>query len=661
MNDLEYEEIYELLSTPAEAIPGQVGRRRFLQGALAAGAATTMLPGWMDHIAAAASPVTATQGILVVLQLGGGNDGMSMVAPTSSHRDSARYRSFRGNLAVSGALTLDDGLGLHPRLPKLKARYDAGKVAVVRGVGQTAYDLSHFTSMATWMAGTSGASRSTGWLGRWLDGIPESAAGLRAVQVGSGVPLHVRGASSVVTAMDASGSVYGSNRKEAYQPPVYDAIKAMGAGTTGRGRLADLVADTGASAMDLATTVAPVFGSALPSGSPIADLTIAARLINANLGIRVLSVSHGSYDHHDGMSWSYPDMMTRLDDAIEGFFTALGSQWRDQVTLMTFSEFGRTVKANGSGGTDHGTASPQLVIGDGVKGGMYGAQPKLDDLTSRGDLKVQVDFRSYYASIIDGWMGGGSSTVLGGTYEDLKLFRTTPGGPVTTPPPTTPTTQWRPFTTADALVRQQYLDLLGRPADDTGAAYWTGLLTSGKKSTSWLVNAFLNSPEFGAVVSPAARLGLVALGGPPKFDDLMDWASRVRAKEELPSVAAAVCALPAFISGNGALSTTAFIDRIVENATNAPAPAGFRSQWIGHLDAGTKTRAQALAAVVALPAAAPNLKPQVDVVMTYAGLLRRQAESGGFTYWVAQVERGTSIQRLVQQFFASAEYRARFE
>src|SRR5687768_1344720 len=151
MPDLEYEEIQEILSTPADAIPGQVDRRRFLQGALAVGAGTMLLPSWMDRMAAAATPIGATDGVLVVLQLGGGNDGMSMVVPGADHPDQGRYRTARGNLAVTGGLTLAEGLALHPRLPKLKARYDAGKVAVVRGVGQTTADYSHFSSTATWM------------------------------------------------------------------------------------------------------------------------------------------------------------------------------------------------------------------------------------------------------------------------------------------------------------------------------------------------------------------------------------------------------------------------------------------------------------------------------------------------------------------------------
>lgn len=656
MPELEYEDIQEILSLPAGAIPGQVHRRRFLQGALAVAAGTALapaLPSWMDRMAAAATPIGATDGVLVVLQLGGGNDGMSMVVPGADHADHSRYGTARGNLAVTGGLTLADGLALHPRLPKLKARYDAGKVAVVRGVGQTTADYSHFSSTATWMAGTAGSSRATGWLGRWLDGIPESAGGLRAVTVGPSVPLHLRGATSVVTAMDSDGGIYGSDQDEPWQKPVYDAIKAMGDGTTGMGRLADLVADVDADAMSLATRLAPMYSPALPSGGLITDLTLAARLINADLGLRVLSCAHGSYDLHDGASWTYPNLLTSLDDAIEGFFTALDPALADQVTLMTFSEFGRTVRANGSGGTDHGTAAPQLVIGDNVKGGLYGAQPLLSDLTTSGDLKVHVDLRSYYASVIDGWLAGGSGTVLGGTYEDLELFRASPGGP-STPPPTTPN-PWRPFADAKTLVRQQYIDLLGRVAEEAGVTYWSGLLTSGAKSISWVVHAFLSSAEFGVAVSPAARLALAAFGAPPAFDDLMAWAARVRGREALASVAADVCAEPEFATRYGSLTDAAFVDRAHRDATGAAPSSSFKTQWTG------KPRSEVMAAIVSLSTCVSYMRPQVDVTMTYAGLLRRSPEPSGLTYWVEQIRKGSSIQRLVAQFFNSAEYRGRFE
>lgn len=658
VDDLEYPEIQARLSTPAAAIPGQIGRRRFLQGAVAAAGATALLPSWMDELAAAATPIGPQDGVLVVLQLGGGNDGMSTVVPLDDHPDAGRYRTLRGNLAVTGALPLAERLGFHPALPKLKARYDAGQVAVVRGVGQPQPDLSHFSSTATWMAGTASATRDTGWLGRWLDGIPESADGLRAVHLGPSVPLHLQGRTAVVTAMDARGDLPGADVSEDWMPPVYAAVKAMGAGTTGKGRLADLVADSGTAAMELAGRLAPLYSPELPEGRLVPDLTLAARLVNADLGIRVLSVTHGSYDLHDGHGWAYQPLLADLDAGIEAFFATLAPTFRDRVTLVTFSEFGRTVRANGSGGTDHGTAAPHLVIGSKVKGGLHGAQPSLADLDSRGDLKVSVDFRSYYASVVDGWLAGGSGTVLGGAYEDLGLFRSAPGGP-STPPPTTPN-PWKPFPDPATLVRQQYIDLLGRAADDAGLAHWTGLLTSGSRSISWVVNAFLNSREFGEAVAPAARLALACLGTPPAFDDLMTWAAQVRAKEPLATIAVDVTTRPGFAARYGALADRAFVDRAHRDATGSAPSASWASSWAAQLTAGTATRAQVMAAIAALPATAAHLRPQVEVMMTYAGLLRRRPEPAGYDFWVAKVRAGTSIQRLVAQFFASAEYARRF-
>jgi uncharacterized protein (DUF1501 family) len=657
MADLEYPEIQALLSTPAEAIPGQVGRRAFLGGALAVGGAMALLPSWMDGMAAAATPIAGDEGVLVVLQLGGGNDGMSTVVPLSGHADRGRYQTLRANLAVTGALPLVDDLGLHPSLPKLKARWDTGKVAIVRGVGQTTSDLSHFTSTATWMAGTTGPARDSGWLGRWLDGVPEAAAGLRGVTIGPAVPLHLRGRTSAVTALETSGDLIGSDVSEPWMKPVYDAITAMGEGTTGKGRLSDLLADTGASSIALAKRLSPLFTPALPDGPLVETLTLAARLVNANLGVRVIACSFGSFDLHDGHSWGYPQLMDQLDAGIEAFFTTLAPTFRTRVALATFSEFGRTARANGSGGTDHGTAAPAFVIGENVRGGLYGAQPRLDDLDGRGDLKVQVDFRSYYASIVDGWLAGGSSTVLGGSYEDLKLFRTAPGGSSTPQPPAS--NRWKPFDDPATLVRQQYLDFLGRPADAGGVTYWVNKLLAGR-TIPWLIDAFLSSNEFGVAVGPAARLALAAFGSPPAFDDLMGWASRVRAKEPLAAIAADVVTRPGFTATYGGLGDSAYAAKIYREATGRSASSSWTALRAGALTTGSLDRAALLAEVVALPSAVAHLGPEVDVTMTYAGLLRRSPDASGFGYWTRQVRAGTSIQRLIAQFFTSAEYAKRF-
>ena len=212
--------------------------------------------------------------------------------------------------------------------------------------------------------------------------------------------------------------------------PVYDAVTAMGAGTTGRGRLSDLVADTGASAIALspaaraavharpARRVARARPSPWPPGS-----------INADLGVRVIACSFGSFDLHDGHSWGYPQLIAAARRRHRRLLhhpvaPRSGTGWRSRPSPSSAGPPGPTAPAAPT------TAPPRCSSSSATtcKGGLYGAQPRLDDLTADGDLKVQVDFRSVYASIIDGWLGGGSSTVLGGEYEDLDLFRARPGG-----------------------------------------------------------------------------------------------------------------------------------------------------------------------------------------------------------------------------------------
>lgn len=654
MPDLEPDEIRHLLSVPSAGIAGQVTRRRFLQGALASAGALSAMPAWFDGMAAAATPVGAFEGILVVLHFGGGNDGLNTVVPIGN----SAYQSARGPLAISTPLPLTSAFGLHPALPKLKARYTAGKVAIVQGVGQsTVDDLSHFSSTANWMAGTAGSSRSSGWLGRWLDGVPESAEGLRAVTVGSSVPLHLAGQQAVVTALDTGGDLFGADRSEPWMGSVYDTVTAYGSGPTGKGQWADRIGKAGAMSVGLADELTPIFTPELPDDSLASQLTMAARLINADLGIRVFNVHLDSFDTHDNQLWEHARLFQDLDAGIDAFYATLNPTWARRVSLMSFSEFGRRVEANASAGTDHGRSSCLLVIGDNVKGGFHSEFPSLGDLDGRGDTKVKVDYRSVYASVLTGWLGGNPTTILGGAYEDLQLFSATPGkvpvGGVTTGP-------WRPFSTPSDLVRQQYLDFFGRVGDSAGVTYWTSRLVNGTWSISGVINAFLDSTEFGRSIAPAARLALAAFGTTPAFDDLIAWGAAVKGGTALATVAATVCSRPAFAARYGSLSDAAFVTAAYQDVTGGPPSAAEAADWASRMAAGTAGRADVLAVLVVTPQAVSRFRAEVEVLMTYAGLLRRRPDSSGWTYWVSRVRSGTSIQRLIAQFFASTEYRRRF-
>ncbi|MCU1371747.1 MAG: hypothetical protein JWO77_2941 [Ilumatobacteraceae bacterium] len=653
MTDLELDQIHRLLSVPADRDGGNVSRRRFLQGALAAGTLAAS-PGWFDHLAAAAAPVGATEGILIVLHLGGGVDGLNTVVPI----DDAAYRSLRGSLAIASPLPLSTTFGLHPALPTLKARFDAGKVAVVQGVGQsTLTDLSHFSSTASWMAGTSGSSRTSGWLGRWLDGVPESELGLRAITTGASIPLHLIGQKSQATGLDVGGDLFGADQSEAWMTSVYTAVSGYGSGPTGKGVWADKLAAAGASSIRLADDLQPVFTPELPNSSVTSQLTLVARLINANLGIRVFNVSLGSFDTHDNQPYRLQALLADLDAGIAAFYRTVSATWVKRVALMSFSEFGRRPEANASNGTDHGTSSTLFVIGDNVKGGFYGQAPKLSALDSRGNLTVSVDYRSVYASVLGGWLGGDAGAILGGSHPDLGLFSAKPGGTVTAPVTTGP---WVPFATPSDLVRQQYLDFYGRVGDPSGVSYWTAKLTSGSQSIVAVIDSFLHSTEFGRSVAPVARLALVGLGGAPAFDDLLAWSAAVKAGTPLATVAATVCARPEFTSRYGALTHAAFVPQVFQAALGKAPTAAEQADLVAQLTAGTLTRPALVATLVGRTESVRRHQAQVEVLMTYAGLLRRRPDAGGWTYWVGKVGSGTSVQRLIAQFFTSPEYRRRF-
>lgn len=654
MRDPEASEIRQMLSTPTRWLPGQVSRRRFLQGTLAAGTIAGA-PSWFDPLAAAATPVGATEGILVVIHLGGGNDGLNTVVPIGN----STYRSLRGGLAITDPLPLTSTFGLHPALTGLRTRFQAGKVAIVRGVGQsTVDDLSHFSSTASWMAGTAGTSRSTGWLGRWLDGVPEAQEGLRAVAVGSSIPLHLVGQSSVVTGLDLGGELFGSDRREDWMTSVYDAVAGYGTGPTGKGTWGDRIAKAGATSIGLADDVHPVFTPGFEDDSLSSQLTLVARLINANLGIRVFDVSMGSFDTHDDQAPHHQELLAELDAGITAFYAALAAAWNKRVALMTFSEFGRRPEANASRGTDHGTSSVLFVVGENVKGGFYGEPPNLAALDDRGDPAVTVDYRRVYASVLSGWLGGDAAAILGGTYADLGLFAGAPGSTVTHPPPVTG--QWVPFATPSDLVRQQYLDFYGRVGDASGVTYWTGQLTTGKRTIAGVIDAFLHSTEFGRSVAPVARLALIALGAPPTFDDLMAWAALARSGTSLPTIAVQACSRSGFTSRYGSLSNASFVTAITKVAIGRAPTSGELADQTARLTAGTLTRPALVAALAGRSQAVERHRAAVEVLMTYAGLLRRRPDAAGWSYWVAKVQGGTSIQRLIAQFFTSAEYRRRF-
>ena len=419
-----------------------MSRRRLLQGMLAAGGAAAIgLPQFGDVAYAASGPNSP---IIVTIMLGGGNDGLNTLAPV----DSGIYRDFRGGAAVSrsGAHSVGDGLFLNPNLSRLKRRFDAGDVAIVRGVGDPGLDHSHFSGMAKWMAGKASGVPNSGWLGRYMDGLGLDTFG--GVSIGSrGVPLHLQRPNGNTIGLPPFPELFGAHRSDD-NGVMYNSLSGLGRASIGKGSWTQAIAESQQIAIGAAQRMTPTYSPELPEPAPedeiVRDLELAARVINLNVGTRVVATGFGDFDTHDSHSGRHETLLDALDRGIDRFFAALRPEHHHRVVVMTFSEFGRRPEFNGSGGVDHGTSSCLFVCGSGVTGGLYGQQPRLDDLDDRRDLKVHVDYRSVYATVLEGFLGADARQVLGGNYEKLGFFGGTPPTPTpTTAPPTTapPTTQ----------------------------------------------------------------------------------------------------------------------------------------------------------------------------------------------------------------------------
>jgi uncharacterized protein (DUF1501 family) len=393
----------------------------------------------------AAPPVADDQGILLTINLAGGNDGLNMVVPFAD----PHYATLRSSLRITNPLPIGGGLGLHPSMPKLKARFDKGTVAVVRGVGYQPPDLSHFTSGDIWMRGWGGSSGvDSGWAGRFLDRLPNAAhESLYGVSLHGSVSEHLRANIARPSSLPWNlGDAFGIDRSDPSDARMFDALASLGSGASGLGNLGDLYNQTESDLIMLTQRIRPAYGFPDQPNDLQQQLVLAAHLINANLGIRVIDTELDGFDtHSDQIGW-HATLLGRLDAAIEAFFTTLSPKWLPHVAVMTFSEFGRRPEENGDGGTDHGTAAPHFVIGDHVKGGLHGAQPSLVNLDNDGNFVPSVDFHQMYAPILKTWLGVDDHAVLGKAYSPLGLFKSGPGLPppiVKTPrPPATTAGYW---------------------------------------------------------------------------------------------------------------------------------------------------------------------------------------------------------------------------
>jgi uncharacterized protein (DUF1501 family) len=407
-------------------------RRDFLKSSLASSGVIALglgMPGFLRRTGLAAAPAHkagAKDTVLVVVELTGGNDGLNTVVPFKD----PEYAKLRPTLklATSELKKVNDQLGLHPQLAGLADVLQDGALSIVQGVGYPNPDQSHFRSMDIWQAASLEQTLTEGWLGKALKGLAGAPA-FHLKTDSENAPLALDGAPARVPSIKTLqefqlqlAAASGADKKE-QRAVIEGAVQSPG----GPGLL-DFVSRTAANTYASSKRLQEI-GKNYEPKSPYPDtplggrLKLCAQLIDAELGARIFYVSHGNFDTHATQAPAHANLLLQLGGAVGAFYKDLKARGHiDRVVLMTFSEFGRRAKENGSKGTDHGSGAPMFLAGGKVKAGPVGEHPSLTKL-EMGNLKHAIDFRQVYAVILERWLGVSSKEVLGGEYKPVDVFK----------------------------------------------------------------------------------------------------------------------------------------------------------------------------------------------------------------------------------------------
>ena len=369
--------------------------------------------------------------VLVVLQLSGGNDGLNTVIPYSN----PRYFDNRPNVRIpeDQVLPINDEIGFNPNISELKGLYDQGKVAVIQGIGYPTPNRSHFRSMDIWHTCEPEKIASEGWLGRAIRDLdPNKDNVLTGVNFGRGVPRALV-APSVPVASVGNLETYGvltTIEQENRRDEAIDLFSRMYSPAMGRGPALEYLSQTGMDALggaDILATAPAMYSSSVEygGGSVAQYMRNIAQVHCAGLGSRIFytTAPYNSFDTHATELVAHAKLWTDVSRTINDFYEDLKEHNEsDNVVLLVFTEFGRRVHDNGSG-TDHGSGGAAFVIGDAVKGGLYGEYPSLDDdKLLEGDLHFNNDFRGLYSTLLEDWLGLDAKPIVNGSFEKLGFL-----------------------------------------------------------------------------------------------------------------------------------------------------------------------------------------------------------------------------------------------
>lgn len=445
--------------------PTAFTRRQFLGNGLMLTSAALAVPSFIHSSASAmtnallGAGVTSLPGvpddhILVVVQLSGGNDGLNTVIPFGY----GEYYKARPGIGVPADQVLklsgvSEGVGLHPQMTGLKELHDQGMLAVVQGVGYPNPNRSHFKSMDIWHTADISAT-GDGWLGRYFDseccgyGKGESGSSDRGkkdagtaaavsnqpgIAIGRSAPLAMQGRKIKPISFESADLFrwIGQDIHESLSQPYNDINRrgdAAGAagGDTNAAFLMRTALDAQISSDMIRKAVSLRPSVQFPNTDIGRQLSMISCMIRAGLKTRVYYANHGGFDTHAGQGAAqgrHGNLLGQFAQAMQAFYKDLKAHENDtRVLTMSFSEFGRRVRQNASGGTDHGTAAPLFLMGPMVKSGVLNTHPSMQDLDD-GDLKYRVDFRTVYAGILENWLKADSRTILEGSYRPMDVIK----------------------------------------------------------------------------------------------------------------------------------------------------------------------------------------------------------------------------------------------
>jgi len=369
--------------------------------------------------------------VLVILQLSGGNDALNTVIPYSN----PLYHDNRPKVGIpeDQVLPINNSIGFHPAMGPIKKLYDEGKVAIIQGIGYPKPSRSHFRSMDIWHTCEPTKVGDEGWVGRAIRDLdPQKDNVLTGVNFGRGLPraLAVPGVPVASVGNLETYGVLTGIKAEDQRTMALETFSRTYSPMLGKGPVLSYFAQTGLDALkgaDILSTALDNYSSSVKYGND----DVAQYMKNivqthlANLGTRVLytTAPYNSFDTHAGELANHTRLWTQTSQAISAFYDDLKEHnATDNVVLFVFTEFGRRVHDNGSG-TDHGAGGHVFVIGDAVKGGLYGEYPSLEaGKLMKGDLHYNNDFRGTYATLLERWMGLDAKPIVGGSFEQLDFL-----------------------------------------------------------------------------------------------------------------------------------------------------------------------------------------------------------------------------------------------